>query len=92
MPVSKPRKTRLTRKKRERGRPMKRGYAPRIDATPEEMAKAMFSLPADHQWEYEKDGGKAYQCAVCEREVAYPETLYRDGRCEECKDRPVNRE
>ena len=48
------------------------------------MARAVFDLPADHQWEYEKEDGKAYQCAVCEREVAYPETLYRDGRCENC--------
>jgi len=85
MPVSKTRKTKPTRKKKaERGRPMKRGYAPRIDATPEEMAKAMFALPADHQWEYEKDPGKVYTCADCGREVAYPETLYRDGRCENC--------
>ncbi len=92
MPVSRTRstkKTRVTRKKRERGRPMKQGYAPRIDATPEEMAKAMFSLPADHQWEYEKEGGKVYRCVNCEREVAYPETLYRDGRCEDCHDSPV---
>lgn len=44
---------------------MKRDFAPRIDATPEEMAKAMFSLPAGHQWEYEKDGGKVYKCADC---------------------------
>ena len=87
MPISRTRntkKTRTTRKKREVGRPMKRGYAPRIDATPEEMAKAMFSLPADHQWEYEKEGGKVYKCVDCGREVAYPETLYRDGRCEDC--------
>lgn len=90
MPVSKPRKTKTTRKKRPVGRPMKRVYAPRIDATPEEMAKAMFALPADHQWEYQKEGGKVYKCADCGREVAYPETLYRDGRCEECHDTPVS--
>ena len=84
MPVSKTRKTKPTKRKRERDRPMKRGYAPRIDATPEEMAKAVFSLPADHQWEYEKDGGNVYKCAVCGREVTYPETLYRDGRYENC--------
>ena len=83
MPVSK------TRKKKERGRPMKRGYPPRVDAAPEEMARAMFDLPADHKWEYENEDGKAYQCAVCEREVAYPETLYRDGRCENCHNAPV---
>ena len=63
---------------------MKRRYAPRVDAQPEEMAKALFSLPADHEWEYEKEGDKTYRCKDCEREVAYPETLYRDGRCLEC--------
>lgn len=68
---------------------MKRRYAPRVDAQPEEMAKALFSLPADHEWEYEKEGGKTYRCMDCEREVAYPETLYRDGRCQECHKAPV---
>ena len=29
--------------------------------------------------------GKVYKCAECGREVAYPETLYRDGRCENCQ-------
>ena len=68
---------------------MTRQYAPRIDATPEEMAKAMFLLPADHQWEYDKEGGKVYRCSECQREVAYPETLYRDGRCEDCHQAPA---
>ena len=84
MPVSK------TRRKKERGRPMKRLYAPRVDATPEEMAKAMFSMPPDHKWKYEEGDGKVYLCTNCEREVAYPETLYRDGRCEECHNAPVS--
>ena len=68
---------------------MKKNYPPIVDATPETMAKAMFALPADHQWEYEKAGGTVYRCASCEREVAYPETLYRDGRCENCQKAPV---
>ena len=42
---------------------MKRRYPPRVNATPEEMARAMFDLPADHKWEYENEDGKAYQCA-----------------------------
>ena len=49
----------------------------------------MFALPADHQWEYLKDGGKTYRCVDCEREVNYPETLYRDGRCESCHDKAL---
>ena len=79
--------TRKPRRKKERGRPMKKSYPPRVDATPEVIAKAMFALPADHQWEYEKVGGTVYRCAVCERGVAYPETLYRDGWCETCHDK-----
>ena len=77
------------RKKKERGRPPKKKnlYPPRVDATAEEMAQAMFALPADHQWEYPNAGpdGPVYRCADCEREVHYPETLYRDGRCESCR-------
>ena len=72
-------------RKKERGRPMLKRYSPRVDATPEEMARAMFDLPAGHQWENEKDGGKVYRCVDCKREVWYPETLYRDGRCEACQ-------
>ena len=77
----------MPRRKKERGRPMQTGYPPRIDATAEELAQAMLSLPADHEWEYEKGGNPSrmvYRCADCKREVYYPETLYRDGRCEPC--------
>ena len=65
---------------------MKRPYPPRVDATPEEIAQAMFSLPAGHKWEYKEAGrkGTVYRCVDCEREVNYPDTLYRDGRCETC--------
>ena len=83
MPMSK------SKRKKERGRPMKRRYAPRVDAMPETMAKAMFALPADHQWKYEKASSAVYWCESCEREVAYPETLYREGRCENCQKAPV---
>ena len=71
-----------------RGRPAK-PLPPRVDVTPEEMARAIFTLPADHEWEYEKTGGKTYRCNKCQREVKYPETLYRDGRCRLCRKRPV---
>ena len=33
-----------------RGRPVEKKLPPRIDATPEEMAQAMFALPADYKW------------------------------------------
>ena len=41
--------------KRERGRPA-RPLPPRIDGTPEAMAQAMFRLPADYEWQYEREG------------------------------------
>ena len=79
----------VSKASRERGRPA-RSLPPRMDAAPEDMAKAMFRLPADYQWQYEREGGAEYRCADCGREVAYPETLYLDGRCEECHAAAVN--
>ena len=80
----------MPRPKKERGRPMKteNRYPPRTEATtPEELAQAMLSLPADHKWQYQKaDVDTVYRCSECGREVYYPDTLYRDGRCEGCHD------
>ena len=73
------------RNRKERGRPLEKLYAPRVDATPEDMAQAMFALPAGHRWENEKDGGKVYSCVDCGQAVNYPDTLYQDGRCEDCE-------
>ena len=75
--------------KHERGRPA-RPLPPRIDATPESMAQAMFQLPADYEWQYAKDGDEVYRCVECGREAAYPETLYNDDRCDECHAAAVN--
>ena len=72
-----------TRTKVARGRPVEKKLPPRIDATPEQMAQAMFALPADHQWQY--GPRTVYKCVDCEKAVHYPETLYRDGRCGACK-------
>ena len=33
-----------------RGRPVEKKLPPRIDATPQQMAQAMFALPADYKW------------------------------------------
>ena len=76
----------MPKPKKERGRPMKKRYPPRVDAKPEDIAQAMFSLPAGRKWEYMEAGpdGTVYRCADCQREVNYPDTLYRDGRCEAC--------
>ncbi len=70
----------MPRDKKERGRPMERRYPPRIDATPDEIARVMFSgtFPGSGK-------PKTYECAHCGREVSYPEVLYDDGRCKECR-------
>ena len=39
----------MPKRKKELGRPLKKRYPPRMDATPEEMAQAMFSLPRRSQ-------------------------------------------
>ena len=72
------------RKRKERGRPGRK-YPPRVDATAEELAQAIFRMPVDHEWEYEKPKvGPIYRCVDCGEKVYYPDTLYRDGRCEAC--------
>lgn len=42
----------MTEAKRGRGRPAIWEYPERIDASPEEIAQAMFEMPADHKWRY----------------------------------------
>ena len=77
----------MPKPKKERGRPLKRPYPPRVDATPEDMAQAMFSHTRRSQVGVPRKlarKGRCIRCADCEREVNYPETLYRDGRCETC--------
>ena len=70
----------MAKRKKALGRPMEKGYPPRIDATPEELAQAMFRASLDTV----VDTDKVYHCKECAREVNYPEILYRDGRCEGC--------
>ena len=69
----------MPRRKKERGRPLERKYPPRIDATAKEIAQAMFNTPPNTALEI-----REYHCADCDRVVNYPDTLYRDGRCETC--------
>lgn len=64
--------TRTKEPRQGRGRPPARTFLPRIDATPEAMAKALFALPACPEWQFEKDGGKEFRCVDCDREVKYP--------------------
>ena len=67
-----------------RGRPLGRTYPPRIDATPEDIAHVLLNAKPARVIEM-----RTYHCAVCERAVAYPETLYDDGRCETCHALPT---
>ena len=76
----------MPRKKKEMGRPMERKYPPRIDATPEEIAHVVLNAGRPKGPVKARD----YFCVDCERQVAYPETLYRDGRCENCHKAPAS--
>ena len=51
----------MSSEKRPRGRPVERPMPPRIDAPPEEIMRAFFRLPLDHDWQYDrkaKDKGR----------------------------------
>ena len=44
----------MPKTKKPRGRPA-RPMPERIDASPEQLAKAMFALPKDYKWKYLED-------------------------------------
>ena len=67
-------------KKPEKGRPLGHKYPPKIDASPEQIAQRFFRRRPDD----DDLVMKAYRCAQCKREVAYPETLFEGGLCAEC--------
>ena len=75
----------MPRKKKERGRPPSKILPPRIQATPEQLAQAMFAMPADHKWEYLEREGTDYQCRRCDNSVSYPEVLSLSGLCQGCE-------
>ena len=68
---------------RPRGRPTEKHLPPRTDASMDELAEAMFSLPADHPRQYKAQPD--YHCRACRRPVSYPDTLTRAGLCEGCR-------
>lgn len=70
----------MPRKKKEMGRPMERQYPPRIDATPEEIARVVLNAGRPKG----RVAAREYFCRDCQRQVVYPDTLYRDGRCKDC--------
>ena len=65
-----------TKKRSEGNAPL----PPRIDASPEAIANVVLNAGRPKG----PVSGKAYYCVDCERKVSYPETLYQDGRCEQC--------
>ncbi len=69
----------MARGRKPMGRPA-RLLPPLIDATPEELAHAVLNAGRPKGPVVARD----YFCVDCARQVAYPETLYNDGRCEEC--------
>ena len=69
----------MSKRKKERGRPMKNLYPPRIDATPEQLVQAIFNTPPDAVFDE-----REYRCSDCGCEVNYPETLHNNNRCSEC--------
>ena len=73
----------MARPKKERGRPMGQGYPPRIDASPETIANVVLNAKRPARFGSEPKRIK-YRCVDCDRTVAYPETLFCDGRCVDC--------
>ena len=53
----------MAKRKKVQGRPMEKGYPPRIDASPEELAQAMFRASLDMV----VDTDKVYRCKECAR-------------------------
>ena len=70
----------MPRTKKVMGRPVVRKLPPRIDATPEEIAHVVLNAGRPRG----PVKGLDYFCVDCKRQVAYPETLYNDNRCESC--------
>ena len=69
----------MPKRKKERGRPG-RPLPPKIDASPEKIARVVLNAGRPKGPFKETN----YRCAICEREVYYPETLYTDKLCLEC--------
>ena len=71
------------RRKKERGRPMERRYPPRIDVSPETIANVVLNAKRTPRFG-DTPNRTEYRCVDCNRVVAFPETLFCDGRCGDC--------
>lgn len=67
------------KKAKKRVRPTMAPLPPRIDASPEELACAMFNSPPS-----KKSSVESYHCERCGRQVGFPEVLNEDGVCLAC--------
>ena len=76
----------MSSKRRRPGRPpTTHALPPKVDATPEQLARAFFrGKPGD-----DMDFAMAYHCVTCKRAVHFPEVLYRDNQCQDCRGVPV---
>ena len=68
------------KKAKKRVRPTMAPLPPRIDASPEELARAMFNSPPP-----KNPTVKSYLCERCGRQVSFPEVLNEDGVCLVCQ-------
>jgi hypothetical protein len=71
-----------TKRKKPRGRPGQ-PLPPRIDATAEEIAEVVLRAKPTKPF-YAPPDRPEYHCEACGKVVSYPDTLYRDNRCEGC--------
>lgn len=70
------------KKRRPSGRPARYVMPPKIDASAETIADVVLrSSPVEG---FDRQLNITYRCAECDCEVAYPDTLYQDGRCKDC--------
>ncbi len=74
----------MERNNQGRGRSRRTPLPPRIDVTPEELAHVVLNAGRP----IGPVSGREYFCVECDRQVAYPETLYQDGKCEQCHNKP----
>ena len=64
---------------RGQGRPAIHPLPPRIDASPEDIARAFFRAPVTTNTKPRK-----YYCNSCGSQITYPEILFDDGKCSVC--------